>query len=779
MNRLILKKINSRSHKVQQSQYENPLANKWVPLKLIIAVLAILSISAVTGFKLDNMAIQDQERLFNQQQALQAKLAATALGDRLQNIVSTAQTLSLYSLKDFLEGQRSNTSIQKLFKIKQNETNSMLLFTFHKSPSEEILTSEITTPRLVISHDLAAGWVSKYFSILSSMRSGFITPRPLINKKERLAGILFPVWVNHKFSGVLTLIIDLDQLTNRYITPLQIGKFGSGYIVDGSGTVVFDQEKEIIGKNIFELHKDFPSLIKIDSRMLHERSGKGEYSFYVKRGAYESRKLIAWDTAYFGEMKLVIAISAPEKDVTKSMSSIRVARIAMIGLMGFTIFASIFFFYHYRSKQILLGQNNELKRKDQLFEAIADNVPGVIYKCDMHPPYELHYISPKINRLTGHDQFEFLNDGLSHYIDLVHPDDRNNLKKSINDAINDNDSFNVEYRLINNDGATRWVFERGTKLPDQDSIVGFILDITDRQKEEKALQEAEEKYRTIVDNAPLGIFQATQDGKFISANPQMAKLYGYESPNSLIKEISDISTQCYVSSESRRRLLTILNEFGRTSNFEAEHSCRDGSSFWAAETVTAVNDENGNLTHYDGFMVDISERKEHEETMRRLAMYDSLTGLPNRVLFDDRVKQALSRAKRSRMKVAILYADLDNFKPVNDELGHIAGDSVLKEVAGRFSDCLRTSDTVSRIGGDEFIFILQDIGANTEIEVVAQRIIETMRTPFYLAEKVYRLGVSIGISIYPESGTEKEELVRLADEAMYKAKTGGKNSFSY
>jgi len=525
--------------------------------------------------------------------------------------------------------------------------------------------------------------------------------------------------------------------------------------------------------------KNFPSLMKIDSRMLHDNSGKGEYSFYAKRGAHETRKLIAWDTANMGELKLVIAISAPEKDVTKSMSSIKIARIAMIGFMGFTIFIAIFFFYYYRSKQILVEQNNELKLKDQLFEAIAANVPGVIYKCDMKSPYELHYISPKVNRLTGHEQFEFLNEGLAHYIDLVHPDDRKYLKETINDAIVGNNSFSVEYRLMRSDGSTRWVFEKGTKLPDQDSIVGFILDITDRQKKEKDLEEAEKKYRTIVDNAPLGIFQTTPQGKFSSVNPQMAKLYGYESPDALIRETSDISTQCYVSAESRKRLITILEEFGKTSNFEAQHICRDGSSFWASETVKAVKDENGEITHYSGFMVDISERKEHEETMRRLAMYDSLTGLPNRVLFDDRVKQALSRAKRSRMKVAILYADLDNFKPVNDELGHIAGDSVLKEVAGRFSDCLRTSDTVSRIGGDEFIFILQDIGTRAEIEVVAQRIVDTMRTPFYLAEKVYRLGVSIGISIYPDSGLEKEELVRLADEAMYKAKTEGKNGFSY
>ncbi|NDV22851.1 diguanylate cyclase [Desulfovibrio sp. JC022] len=752
---------------------------RWIPLRLVIPLILILTTASYLCMKLDTMSIRDQERIFNEQQALQTKLVATALEDKLGNIVESSTTLAQYSLVDFINNKRSPESIKKLFKIKQNDLAALTLISFHSSPKIEPVTSEINSPKLIQAHRVAQEWTEKYFSAVSGMRSGFITPKPVINENKRLAGLLMPVWAQQQFAGILTIVIDLDQLTDKYITPLQIGKFGSGYIIDGSGTVIYDQETEILGQNVFSLHKGYQSLIKIDSRMLHEPYGSGEYSFTVKRNQHVERKLVAWHSVRFGEMKLVVAISAPETDATNSMSSIRAVRSAMLVFLFLLFFAIIFFFYYHRSQQLLLRQNRELKSKDNVFEAIAGNAPGIIYKCNISQPYEMHYISAKVRKVTGYDPEDFLKGGKSMYYDLVHPDDRTGLKNDINKAISLNKPFEHEYRIICSDGSERWVYEKGTRLPDEGSMVGFILDITDRKNEEKALKQAEENYSALVTTAPLGIFQTTPQGEFISANSQMAAYYGYNSSESFLSETTDIARDCYVLPEERERLLTILKKFGHTNNFEARHKHKDGTTFWASETIMAIKDEAGNILRMDGFLMDISNRKEHEETMRRLAMFDNLTGLPNRVLFDDRLKQALSQAKRNHMKVAILYADLDNFKQVNDELGHMAGDTVLKEVSGRFSDCLRASDTLSRIGGDEFIFILQDVGTSNEIEVVAQRIIDSMRAPFYIGEKVYRIGVSIGIATFPDKSEDKEKLIRIADEAMYKAKSMGKNGYSF
>jgi len=759
--------------------HKDNFLKKWIPLRLIIPLIVILTIASSLCLKLDTMSIKDQEKIFNEQQALQTKLVATALEEKLENIVAASSIIADYGLVNFLENKRSVESIKQLFKLKQNNQAALILLSFHSSAKTEPLVSDINSLLKARAHQFAQEWTEKYFSTVSSMRSGFITPKPVVNKKNSLAGLIMPVWHNEKFAGALTAVIDLDQLTEKYISPLQIGKFGSGYIIDGAGMVIYDNEPEILGENIFTLHKGYQELIKIDSRMLHEPHGTGEYSFTIKRHKHVERKLVAWNTVRFGDMKLVIAISAPESDATNSMTSVRAIRSAMLVFLFLLLFAMIFFFYYHRSQQFLIRQNKELKSKDSVFEAIAKNAPGIIYKCDLSQPYEMHYISSKVRKVTGYEPDNFLRGGKSMYNNLVHPDDRAELRHEISRSLNRGESFGCEYRIARSDGTERWVYEKGTKLPEEGSMVGFIIDITDRKNEEKALKEAEENYSALVTTAPLGIFQTTPQGKFINTNSQMAAYYGYNSPESFLNEITDIARECYVQSEERERLLTILGKFGHTNNFEAEHKRKDGSIFWASETIMAIKDEDGNIIRMDGFLMDISERKEHEETMRRLAMFDNLTGLPNRVLFDDRLKQALSHAGRSHMKVAILYADLDSFKQVNDELGHMAGDIVLKEVSGRFSDCLRTSDTLSRIGGDEFIFILQDVGAKQEIEVVAQRIVDSMRAPFYIGEKVYRIGVSIGISIFPDGGEEKEKLIRIADEAMYKAKNMGKNGYSF
>ncbi|WP_027721092.1 sensor domain-containing diguanylate cyclase [Maridesulfovibrio zosterae] len=751
----------------------------WLPFKLVLVILTILIVAGIAGHFLDSAAISDQKKIYNQQQADNAKLAATAISDRLMTISKISQVLSQYSLKDYIENNRSSSSINKLFRVTQVEEKSIILLSLHTSPFTEKLTSDTSSSKLSIAHNMAKEWTAKYYSILSGMREGFITPPPNITEETKLIGMLIPIWIGKNFSGVLTVVIDLGQLIDRYMTPMQIGKYGSSFIVDGSGTVVFDQDEKILGKNVFDLHQNFPDLIQLDSWMLHEGSGKSNYTYYSEHKEQILKKLIAWDTIRLGTLKLVVAICTPEAKITKTTTYARSAQIGIMVLMGFTIFTAIFLFYYYHSKQILISQNKKLSLKDQIFEAIAANVPGIIYKYELTPPHTLQYVSPKIKQITGIDQQEFISGGLLKYISMVHPEDRNKIKSNIEKSLSKNESFTVEYRLMQKDGSIRWIFEKGTKLVDQDSVVGFILDITERKKREYALFDAENKYRSIVNNAPLGIFQSTPEGKFISANPQMASYYGYISPEELISEVSDISKQCYVSPESRKRLDTIINKFGRTDRFEAEHINSKGFTFWASETITAVYDDDGKIIRYEGFLIDISESKEHEETLRRLAMYDNLTGLPNRVLFDDRIKQAIAHAKRTKLKVAILYADLDNFKPVNDELGHIAGDAVLKEVVGRFKNCLRTSDTVSRIGGDEFIFILQDIALNNQIEAVAHRIIESMRSPFYLADKNYRLGVSIGITVFPDTCNEKDDLIRIADEAMYRAKANGKNQFSY
>lgn len=207
---------------------------------------------------------------------------------------------------------------------------------------------------------------------------------------------------------------------------------------------------------------------------------------------------------------------------------------------------------------------------------------------------------------------------------------------------------------------------------------------------------------------------------------------------------------------------------------------RDGSAYAEFLSISAVRDARGRITNYVGLFSDITEAKEHEDKLTHMAHYDALTGLPTRALFFDRLSKELANARRNNKRVALLFMDLDGFKPVNDEYGHQAGDEVLKIVARRWAGCVRESDTLARMGGDEFALILGNLDAAHEAEVVALKLIDTLAQVVQIAPgQGCRIGTSIGISIYPGNATEMDSLLAAADDAMYESKAGGKNSYTF
>jgi diguanylate cyclase (GGDEF)-like protein len=186
--------------------------------------------------------------------------------------------------------------------------------------------------------------------------------------------------------------------------------------------------------------------------------------------------------------------------------------------------------------------------------------------------------------------------------------------------------------------------------------------------------------------------------------------------------------------------------------------------------------DDGSIHALCGISTDITERKDIEEHMQHLAQYDALTHLPNRALFNDRLKQAMSVAQRNKSRLALMFIDLDKFKPVNDTYGHGVGDLLLKEVALRIQDCLRESDTAARIGGDEFVVLLPAIETKQDASKVGAKILYTLNQPFALAGHVLGISGSIGVAVYPEHGKDEKLLVKSADIAMYHAKKNGRNN---
>ncbi|MEW5891849.1 MAG: diguanylate cyclase [Pseudomonadota bacterium] len=265
------------------------------------------------------------------------------------------------------------------------------------------------------------------------------------------------------------------------------------------------------------------------------------------------------------------------------------------------------------------------------------------------------------------------------------------------------------------------------------------------------------------------VFITDRTGNIAWANEAFSKMCGYEIEEILGRNPRFLQSGLQSPAYYKEMWATILSGQSWVSETVERHKA--GHTYTVRQTITPIMDELQQITHFVAMHDDITALKEAEARMQHLAHHDALTGLSNRVLFKDRLKQALRLAKRSRETLALLYIDLDRFKQVNDSLGHAIGDELLKAVARRLRRCLRESDTVSRLGGDEFTVILQNIHSAADAAKVAGKIIEALDKPFQVQGNEIQIGSSIGIAIYMRDGESVASLMQAADAAMYQAKT--------
>jgi diguanylate cyclase (GGDEF)-like protein/PAS domain S-box-containing protein len=297
--------------------------------------------------------------------------------------------------------------------------------------------------------------------------------------------------------------------------------------------------------------------------------------------------------------------------------------------------------------------------------------------------------------------------------------------------------------------------------------------------EQHALRHAEEKYRAIFEDAVIGIFQITPDGRPLSINRALAQMFGYDSPERLLTEISNVGRQLFVDPGRIGELARALEESDVVRAAEVEVYRRDHTKKWLLMNLRTVRDANGKSTLHEGTVEDITDRKVAEERVQYLAYYDALTGLANRTLLQDRLSKALAGARRQKDKVALLFLDLDRFKNINDSLGHSVGDLLLKDVAERLKKTAREQDTVSRLAGDEFLIVLTDVKDIPDAAVAAERFMDAMTAEFVVQGQPMNISCSLGISIFPEHGTDAETLIKHADAAMYCAKDYGRDNFRF
>ena len=324
------------------------------------------------------------------------------------------------------------------------------------------------------------------------------------------------------------------------------------------------------------------------------------------------------------------------------------------------------------------------------------------------------------------------------------------------------------------DGSLFWGYFNGKALDlaqPQSGSVWICADLTGQKRAQERLRLA----ASVFENAAEGIMITDTDRTVLAVNRAFTEITGY-APEEVIGREPKLLGSGRQSPVFYREMWDAIRRKGRWCG-EIWNRRKNGEIYPELLSISVVRDGDGRVTHYVGIFSDIAAQKHAEQQLSFLTHHDPLTGLPNRVLFNDRLTHAIRRAARDEAQLAVLFVDLDRFKDVNDTLGHHLGDQLLRIVAGELQQTVRACDTLARLGGDEFTLLVEDLGGPLDAVLVAQKLLSVFTQPFALAEHEIYISASIGVSFYPTDGQEAHELVKNADAAMYQAKAKGRNSY--
>jgi diguanylate cyclase (GGDEF)-like protein/PAS domain S-box-containing protein len=412
-----------------------------------------------------------------------------------------------------------------------------------------------------------------------------------------------------------------------------------------------------------------------------------------------------------------------------------------------------------------IKQTEELRRSEERFRLLAENAQDLIAIYRFKPTPGFEYVSPSSTAITGYTPEEYYADPELGY-KIAHPDDRHLLDETLHHP-----EASSDIRWVRKDGRVVWTEQRNKPIYDEAgeliAMEGIARDVTERREAEEALRSSEEFFRALYENVQHPIFLLDKDFNFVDVNPYACQFYGYSREE--FRRINALDITLPEERDDQLRDLERMQQQGSIFIRERRHRKKSGEIVTVTADAARVTRSGQEL--FVSKITDITERKALEEQLTYQAFHDQLTGLPNRHLFMDRLGQILRRTERRKERnVAVLFMDLDNFKVVNDSLGHELGDKLLVAVVERLRGSLRPEDTLSRFGGDEFIVLIEDVASPEDVVRMAERIVEDLRRPFVIDERELFVRASIGIALGDASTKSEVDLLRDADIAMYRAK---------
>jgi len=605
-----------------QEPIEQPSQQKYTAY-FVIGLLTLIVLFSLSMWWLDYQSVMHHEQQFNEQQALQTFLTKQALEDHIAWLSTEASILGAHSLPKFAQGKRDIGSMRDLFLTEQIAYPEVLAYIYLDRP-DYVLHAQISdTPAGAEAERVSSEWASTYWSELASLERSPLVPPFHITAEYQIFGMLFPVQVEGELHGVLVLAVDLKPLVERYVVPMRSGQYGAGFLLDGQGTIVYDHETEIIGRNVFDgMHANYPDLMRFDNRLVSEPTGQDEYHFTVQRGGQVSRKLAAWNTVMLGDQSLIVVLSAPDIEFDKALADLRLQRILFGVVLALTLLGLSAIFFRFRQNLLeetarelrnrVQERTAELASSETRYRLLVENAPLGVLSFDRDG--NILAVNSALLEVLGSPSADATKQiNLFSFPLLV----KAGWSEAFRQCLDRGEKVVIQRPYSSKWGKTTEL--RSHFSPARNSageVIGgqvLVEDFTILKTAQDALEAEKERLRLVVQNMPVMMTAFDDGGNIIVWNRECELVTGY-SADEIVGNPKALEL-LYPTEESRHRIFELWQERGSDyRNWEWEVTCKEGqvkTILWS--NISGQFPIQGWSSWSIGF--DITERREAKEKL--------------------------------------------------------------------------------------------------------------------------------------------------------------------